>query len=48
MQTKRKQPGDSQVGETENDSQASSGNSLLRKERLNNIKGTKENKSIKN
>lgn len=48
MQTKRKQTGDSQVGETENDSQASSGNSLLRKKRLNNIKGTKENKSIKN
>ena len=48
MLAKRKQAYDSQVGEAGNDSQASSGNGLLMKRRLNNVKGTRKNKSTKN
>ena len=45
MLAKRKQTDDSQVGKAGNDSQASSGNGLLMKRRLNNVKGTRKNNS---
>jgi len=48
MQAKRKQTGDALVEETENDSQASSGNGLLQKKRLSKPKGAKRNKAIQN
>lgn len=48
MQAKRKQTGDAQVEETENDSQAPTGNGLLQKKRLSKPKGAKRNKAIQN
>ena len=48
MQVKRKQTDGSQIGETENDSRASSGSGLLKKKRLDRTKGVKTNKAVQN
>ena len=46
MQAKKKLTEISQTGETENDSQASSGSGLLKKKRFGSAKGAKKNKAV--
>lgn len=48
MQAKKKHTEDLQPGESENDSQASSGSGLLKKKRQGKIRGVKTNKAVRN